>query len=191
MGIFNNVMASPTNSPRRRRRPSKKAAPATMAKTAHNAQASRKRALDTYQNQLVARPAIPVSNQFTALRIMAKNSATSQLRQAWEVPKPAPRPTQVPLRHQCKSQAPTEAIYKAHRALKQRKSVRNIRSRQYVSHPDQLSQLLAQEGLHLRQHLAPSRCGFQRVPSQRNPGLKSSPARTANLILHPKAYLAA
>jgi hypothetical protein len=55
---------------------SKKAAPATVAKTVHNAQASRKRALDMYQNQLVARPAIPVSNQFTALRIVAKNSAT-------------------------------------------------------------------------------------------------------------------
>jgi hypothetical protein len=140
-GISNNIMASPTNSPRRRRRPSKKAAPATVAKTAHNAQASRKRALDTYQNQLVARPAIPVSNQFTALRIMAKNSATGQLRQAWEVPKPAPRPTQVPMRRQRKSQAPTEAIYKAHRALKQRKNVRNIRSRQYVSHPDQYQDL--------------------------------------------------
>jgi hypothetical protein len=49
-GISNNVMASPTNSPRRRRRPSKKAAPATVAKTAHNAQASKKRALDAYQN---------------------------------------------------------------------------------------------------------------------------------------------
>jgi hypothetical protein len=91
----------------------------------------------------VARPAIPVSNKFTALRIVAKNSATGQLRQAWEVPKPAPRPTQVSSRHQRKSQAPAEAIYKAHRALKQRKSVRNARSRQYVSHPNQ-SQDLAQ-----------------------------------------------
>jgi hypothetical protein len=134
-GISNNVMASPTNSPRRIRRPSKKAAPATVVKTAHNAQASRKRALDAYQNQLVARPAIPVSNQFTTLRIVAKNSATGQLRQAWEVPKPAPRPaqTKTSLRRQYKPQAPAEAIYKAHRALKQRKSVRNARSRQYVS----------------------------------------------------------
>jgi hypothetical protein len=90
-GISNNVMASPTNSPSRRRRPSKKAALATVAKTAHNFQASRKRALEVYQNQLVAKPAIPVSNKFTALRIVAKNSATGQLRQAWEVPKPAPQ----------------------------------------------------------------------------------------------------
>jgi hypothetical protein len=75
-GISNNVMASPTNSPKRRRRPSKKVAPAAAAKTARNSQASRKRALDVYQNQLVARPVIPVSNQFTALRIVAKNSAT-------------------------------------------------------------------------------------------------------------------
>jgi hypothetical protein len=130
-GISNNVMASPINSPRRRRRPSKKAAPATVAKTAHNAQASKKRALDAYQNQLVARPAIPVSNQFTTLHIVAKNSATGELRQAWEVPKPAPRlaQTKISLRRQRTSQAPAEAIYKAHRALKQRKSVRNARSR--------------------------------------------------------------
>jgi hypothetical protein len=81
-GISNNIMTSPTNSLKRRRRPSKKAAPATAAKTARNSQASRKRALDIYQNQLVARPAIPVSNQFTALRIVTKNSVTGQLRQA-------------------------------------------------------------------------------------------------------------
>jgi CheY-like chemotaxis protein len=80
--ISNNVMASPTNSPRRRRRPSKKAAPTAVAKTARNSQASRKRALDAYQHELVARPVIPVSNKFTALRIVVKNSATGQLRQA-------------------------------------------------------------------------------------------------------------
>jgi hypothetical protein len=146
-GISNNVMASPTNSPRRRRRPSKKAAPATVAKTAHNVQASRKRALDAYQNQLVARPTIPVSNQFTTLRIVAKNSATGQLRQAWEVPKPAPRPTQVPLRRQRKSQAPAEAIYKAHKALKQRKSVRNAKSRQYVSRSSPSEDMAQQQAI--------------------------------------------
>jgi hypothetical protein len=81
-GISNNIMASPTNPPKRRRRPSKKAAPAAAVKTACNSQASRKRALDEYQNQLVARPAIPVSNKFTALRFVTKNSATGQLRQA-------------------------------------------------------------------------------------------------------------
>jgi hypothetical protein len=75
-GISNNVMTSPVNSPKRRRHSSKKAAPTAAAKTARNSQASRKRALDVYQNQLVARPAIPVSNKFTALRIVAKNSAT-------------------------------------------------------------------------------------------------------------------
>jgi hypothetical protein len=133
-GISNNVMASPVSSPKRRRRPSKKAAPVIAANIAHNSQASRKR---------VARPAIPVSNKFTALRIVAKNSATDQLRQAWEVPMPAPRPTQVSPHCQRKSQAPADAIYKAHRALKQRKSVKNARSRQYVSHPNQ-SQNLAQ-----------------------------------------------
>jgi hypothetical protein len=89
-GISNNDLASPTHSPKRRRRPSKKAAPAAAAKTACNSQVSRKRALDMYQNQLVARPAILVSNKFTALRIVEKNLATGQLRQAWEVAKPAP-----------------------------------------------------------------------------------------------------
>jgi hypothetical protein len=79
-GVSNNVMASPTNSPRRRRRPSRKATPTTVAKTARNSQASRKRALDAYQHELVARPAIPVSNKFITLRIEAKNSATGQLR---------------------------------------------------------------------------------------------------------------
>jgi hypothetical protein len=81
-GMANNVMSSPTNSPKRRRCPSKKAAPTAAAKTARNSQASKKRALDAYQNQLVARPAILVSNKFTALHIVAKNSATGQLRQA-------------------------------------------------------------------------------------------------------------
>jgi hypothetical protein len=136
-GTSNNVMTSPINYPKRRRRPSKKAAPATVAKTAHNSQASRKRALNAYQNQLVARPASPVSNRFMALHIVAKNSVTGQLRQAWEVPKPTPRPTQMSQRRQHKSQVPTEAIYKTHRALKQRKSVRNAKSRQHVSRPSQ------------------------------------------------------
>jgi hypothetical protein len=88
--ISNNIIASPTNSPKRIRHPSKKAAPAAAAKTARNAQVSRKRALDAYQNQLVARPAIPISNKFTTLHIVAKNSAIGQLRQACEVPKPTP-----------------------------------------------------------------------------------------------------
>jgi hypothetical protein len=60
--ISNNIVASPTNFPKRRRRSTKKAALAVVAKTAHNSQASRKRALDEYQNQLVASSAIPVSN---------------------------------------------------------------------------------------------------------------------------------
>jgi hypothetical protein len=130
-GISNNIMTSLTNSPKRRRRPSKKAAPAAAVKTVHNSQASRKRALVVYQNQLVARPAIPISNQFTSLRIMAKNSATSQLRQAWEVSKPAPRlaQTKTSLRRQHKSQDSAKAIYKAQRALKQRKSAENVWSR--------------------------------------------------------------
>jgi GTP cyclohydrolase III len=138
-------MTSPTHSPKRRRRPSKKTAPVATTKTTRDSQASRKMALDVYQNQLVARPAIPVSNKFTALRIVAKNLATGQLRQAWEVPKPAPRPTQTKasLCRQCKSQTPAEAIYEAHRALKQRKGARSARLRQNVSRPSQ-SQDMAQ-----------------------------------------------
>jgi hypothetical protein len=130
-GISNRVMTSSTNSPRRRRRPSKKEAPtaAVVAKVICNSQVSRKRALDAYQNQLVASPAIPVSNRFATLRIVAKNLATGQLCQAWEVPKPAPRPTQMSLRCQHKSQTPAKAIYKAHRALKQRKNIGNARLR--------------------------------------------------------------
>jgi hypothetical protein len=99
-GISNNIMASLTNSPKRRRRSSKKASPAAAAKTARNAQVSRKRALGTYQNQLVARPAIPIFNKFTALRIVAKNSATGQLRQASLC-----RPGQPRQRHRCVANA--------------------------------------------------------------------------------------
>jgi hypothetical protein len=75
-------MSSPTNSPRRRRRPAKRAAPTVKAKVARNTQFSKKRALDEYQNQLVAKPAILVSNPFFVLRIMTKNSATGQLRKS-------------------------------------------------------------------------------------------------------------
>jgi hypothetical protein len=77
MDISNNVMNSSTNSPRRMRYPTKKAAPTTMAKVTRDSQVSKKKALDEYQNQLVARPAIQVSNSFTALRIVAKNSTTA------------------------------------------------------------------------------------------------------------------
>jgi hypothetical protein len=52
-GMANNVIASPTNSPKRRRRPSKKTTPVAAVKTARNSQASKKSALDVYQNQLV------------------------------------------------------------------------------------------------------------------------------------------
>jgi hypothetical protein len=144
-GISNNIMASPTNPPKRMRRSSKKAAPAAAVKTAYNSQASRKRALDEYQNQLVARPAIPVSNKFTALRFVTKNSATYRLCQAWEVPKPIPRPAQIKAspHRQSKSQAPVEVIYKAQMTLKQRKGARNTRLRQYVSRSGQ-SQGMAQ-----------------------------------------------
>jgi hypothetical protein len=79
-GVNNNIMASPTNSLRRMRRPTKKATPAATSKITRNSQISRKRALDEYQYQLVARPAISVSNPFTALRIVAKNSTTGQFR---------------------------------------------------------------------------------------------------------------
>jgi hypothetical protein len=61
------------------------------------------------------------------------------------VPKPAPQlaQTKTSLRRQRKPQALAEAIYKAHRALKQRKSARSARLRQYVSRPRQ-SQDMAQ-----------------------------------------------
>jgi hypothetical protein len=49
-GISNNVMASPTTSPKRRRRPSKKTAPTAAVQVTRNSQVSKKRALDAYQN---------------------------------------------------------------------------------------------------------------------------------------------
>jgi hypothetical protein len=153
-GIANNILGSPTHSPKWRRKLSKKAAPAVAAKIARNSQVSRKKALDVYQNQLVARPAIPVSNKFIALHIVAKNSATGQLRQVWEVPKPAPQPTQTKtsLRRQHRSQVPVKAIYKAHRTLKQRKGARNARLRQYVSRSNQSQNMVQPQAMVLRCH---------------------------------------
>jgi hypothetical protein len=65
-GVKINVMNSLTNSPRRRRSPAKKASLTATAKVARNSQVFRKRVLDEYQNQLVARPAIPVFNPFSS-----------------------------------------------------------------------------------------------------------------------------
>jgi hypothetical protein len=68
-GVNNNVMNSPANLPRRRRHPAKKITSTAIAKVVRNSQISRKRVLDEYQNQLVVRPAIPISNPFSALHI--------------------------------------------------------------------------------------------------------------------------
>jgi hypothetical protein len=48
--ISNNIMASPTNSSKRRRHSTKKVAPIVVVKIVRNSQAFRKRALDEYQN---------------------------------------------------------------------------------------------------------------------------------------------
>jgi hypothetical protein len=48
-GVNNNAMNTPANSPRRRRRSAKKAAPTMMVKVIHNSQVSRKRTLDEYK----------------------------------------------------------------------------------------------------------------------------------------------
>jgi hypothetical protein len=105
-GVNNNIMVSLINSPRRRRRPAKKATPAATARVIRNSQVSSKRALNEYQNQLVARPAIPISNSFFVLRIVAKNSANGQLHQA--------RKSQSPHRGQLKQ----EMLYAASVNLK-------------------------------------------------------------------------
>jgi hypothetical protein len=76
-GIDNGLMSSLMKSPRRRKCSTKKLA---LAMTNSVPQASRKRALEAYQEQLVARPTILVSNSFSTHRMVAKNSAISQLR---------------------------------------------------------------------------------------------------------------
>jgi hypothetical protein len=81
-GVANNAMTSSTNSSRRRRRPTKRVAPVATAKVTRKSQISKKRVLNGYQNQLVVSPAILISNPFSALYVVAKNSVTSQLRQA-------------------------------------------------------------------------------------------------------------
>jgi hypothetical protein len=134
-GIDNGIMNSPPSSPRRRRRATRKAAQ-LMASPGSNV--LRKRVLDAYQHQLVARPAVPVSNSFTPLRIVAKNSTTGQLRRAWEVPRPEPQRSTAPS-NQRRSQAPAETIYKVHRALKERKHFCN-KGRKYQVQDQILSQ---------------------------------------------------
>jgi hypothetical protein len=75
-GISNNVMASPTTSPKRRRQPSKKTAPTVAAQVTHNSQVSRKRALD-------ASPC-PSSASHRQLPVEAVRSARKRVAQhAW------------------------------------------------------------------------------------------------------------
>jgi hypothetical protein len=88
------------------------------------------------------------------------------------------------LRGQRKPQVPVETIYKAHKALKQRRSIRGARSRQYVSHHSQdmakpqiiVSTAISPKARKITSKVTPS---IQQVwvPSQKNPKLKPNPAR--------------
>jgi hypothetical protein len=84
---------------------------------------NKKRALEQYQDQLVARPAIPVANSFSPLRVVRNNSHTGQIRRVWEVPQPRPQQAQV---HSGRPKPPTSTnvIYQAHKAMKERKQRR-------------------------------------------------------------------
>jgi hypothetical protein len=140
-GISNNVMVSPTTSPKRRRRPSKKTAPTAAAQVTRNSQVSRKRALDAYQNQLVARPAIPVSNKFTALRIVAKYPRVTNA---------SLKPLQKPF---TRLTGPSNRGKALETLGREHMSPAPVNLKIWLSRKP-LSRLHAQEGLHLRQHLA-------------------------------------
>ena len=98
---------------------------------------SKRKALDMYQNELVASPNIPVHNQFSTLRVVRKNSPKAQIRSIHDIPKPRGynAPNSQPItqyqaansgrevywsQHQAAN--PGRAVYQAYRQVKARRS---------------------------------------------------------------------
>jgi hypothetical protein len=77
-GIDNKIMDSPLGPQKRRRRPTKKA---ISPKPVSTPKVSQKRTRKISQERLVARPNIPVSNCFSALRVVAEDPSRGQKRQ--------------------------------------------------------------------------------------------------------------
>jgi hypothetical protein len=72
----------------RRRRSTKKA---IFPKNVSTSKVSQKMTREISQEHLVTRPNIPVSNSFSALRIIAEDPSRGQKRQVWEVPSRKPQ----------------------------------------------------------------------------------------------------
>jgi hypothetical protein len=82
-GIDNKIMDSPPGPQKRRRRPTKKT---ISPKIAFTLKVSQKRTREVSQELLVARSNIPVSNSFSALRVIAEDPSRGQKCQVWEFP---------------------------------------------------------------------------------------------------------
>jgi hypothetical protein len=128
-GIRNNIMGTPPQ-PQKKGRSYRRRMAATssshLAPVPALQQAPRlnkKRVLEQYQDQLVARPAVPVANSFSPLRVVRNNSHTGQIRRVWEVPQPRPQQAQVQSGRP-KPPTSTNVIYQAHKAMKERKQRR-------------------------------------------------------------------
>ena len=120
------TFALPTKTRHTRRRAQKKLTRVNHAMTPAN----KKRSLQSYQDELVAEPALPIYNSFSPLRIVRKNSSTAHIRAVREIPQTASfmhKPRRMTSKSNPKTVEDTtiRAIHKAHdqlRTLKQRRN---------------------------------------------------------------------
>ena len=89
--------------------------------------ATKKRALQAYQEELVAYPALPTLNAFTPLRVVEKNSSTARMRSIEEIPRPIPFSRQPRKIFSDPSMVENTAlaIHRAHKAIRDIKQRRN------------------------------------------------------------------
>jgi hypothetical protein len=124
--IRNNVMGTPpqpqnkSRSYRRRVVATSSSHPTPVPVPQKALRLTKKRALEQYQDQLVARSAVPVANSFSPLRVVRNNSHTGQIHRVWEVPQPRPQQTQM-YRGRPKPPTSTNVIYQAYKTMKERK----------------------------------------------------------------------
>ena len=124
------TFALPTKTRRTRRRAQKK-----LTRVNHTmAPVNKKRSLQSYQNELVAKPALPTHNS-SPLRIVRKNSSTAHIRVAGEIPRIVSfvhKPKKMTSNPNPKTVEDTTitAIHKVHRQLR---GLKQRRSRYYTS----------------------------------------------------------
>ena len=125
------TFALPTKTRRTKRRAQKK-----LTRVNYTiAPVNKKRSLQSYQNELVAEPALPTHNSFSPLRIVRKNSSTAHIRVAGEIPRIvsfAHKPGKMTSNPNPKTVEDTTitAIHKVHRQLR---GLKQRRSRYYTS----------------------------------------------------------